>query len=123
MNKCKTCAHNLVCCHLSDTYSDFYARQGYRYDFDNCPHYKDNDTTPTKFIIEGHDTFLKGIAPADITLKQLLKQCDRIKPGRYGCALQSDFIPEAPIDIIIMYDSITKVAEHAPFIILPEEII
>ena len=121
MNKCKTCAHNLVCCHLSDTDSDFYARQGYYYDFDNCPHYKDNDTTPTKFIIEGRDTFLKGIAPADITLKQLLKQCDRIKTSRYACVLKSDFMPEAPVDIIIMYDSITKVAEHAPCTILPEE--
>ena len=121
MNKCKTCAHNLVCCHLSDTDSDFYARQGYHYDFDNCPHYKDNDNTPTKFIIEGRDTYLKGIAPADITLKQLLKQCDRIKPSRYTCVLKSDFMPEVPVDIIIMYDSITKVAEHAPCTIIPEE--
>lgn len=121
MNKCKTCVHNLVCCHLSDYSTDFYAYHGYHYDFDNCPHYKDNDTTPTKFIIEGYDTFLKGIAPADITLKQLLKQCDRIKTARYGCALQSDFIPEAPVDIIIMYDSISKVYEDAPCTILPEE--
>ena len=121
MNKCKTCAHNLVCCHLSDTDSDFYARQGYHYDFDNCPNYKDNDTTPTKFIIEGYNTFVKGIAPADITLKQLLKQCDRIKLAWHDCGIKSDFLPEAPIDIIIMYDSITKVAEHAPCTILPEE--
>lgn len=121
MNKCKTCVHNLVCCHLSDTNTDFYAYHGYHYDFDNCPHYKDNDTTPTKFIIEGRDTFLKGVAPADITLKQLLKQCDRIKVAWHSCGLKSDFIPEAPIDIFIMYDSITKVGEHAPCIILPEE--
>ena len=121
MNKCKTCVHNLVCCHLSDTYSDFYAYHGYHYDFDNCPHYKDNDTTPTNFVFIAHDNYLKIVAPADITLKQLLKQCDRIKNPWCACGLKSDFIPEAPVDIIIMYDSITKVAENAPFIILPEE--
>ena len=114
MNKCKTCAHNLVCCHLSDTDRDFY-------DYENCPNYKDNDTTPTKFIIEGYNTFVKGIAPADITLKQLLKQCDRIKFAWHACGITSDFLPEAPAEIIIMYDSITKVAENAPCTILPEE--
>ena len=120
MNKCKTCAHNLVCCHLSDTYSDYYAHQGYHYDFDNCPHYKDNDTTPTKFILDGYDIYIKCVAPADITLKQLLKQCDRIKPAWYGCGIKSDFMHNAPVDIAIMYDSITKVSEHAPCTILPE---
>lgn len=121
MNKCKTCVHNLVCCHLSDAYSDYYAYQGYHYDFDNCPHYKDNDTTPTKFILDGYDIYLKGVAPADITLKQLLKQCDRIKPAWYGCGIKSDYIQIAPVDINIMYDSIIKVNEHAPCTILPEE--
>ena len=114
MNKCKTCAHNLVCCHLSDTDRDFY-------DYDKCPNYKDNDNTPTKFIIEARGTYLKIVAPADITLKQLLKQCDRIKGARHSCALKSDFIPEVPVDIIIMYDSISKVYEDAPCTILPEE--
>lgn len=113
MNKCKTCAHNLVCCHLSDSYSD-YAHQGYHYDFDNCPNYKDNDTTPTKFILGGYNIYIKCVAPADITLKQLLKQCDRIKPAWYGCGIKSDIMPKAPVDIVIMYDSITKVSEHAP---------
>ena len=121
MNKCKTCVHHLVCCHLSDTYSDFYAYHGYSYDFDNCPHYKDSDNTPTKFIIEGHNTFVKGIAPADITLKQLLKQCDRIKLAWHDYGIKSDFMPEAPVDIIIMYDSISKVSEDVPCTILPEE--
>lgn len=122
MNKCKTCVHNLVCCHLSDTDSDFYARQGYHYDFDNCPNYKDNDTTPTKFIIEGCGTNLKIAAPADITLKQLLKQCDRIKLAWHGCGISSDFMPEAPVHLFIMYDSIIKVDEHVHCTILPEEI-
>ena len=114
MNKCKTCAHNLVCCHLSDTDRDFY-------DYDNCPNYKDNDNAPTKFILDGYDIYLKAVAPADITLKELLKQCDRIKPSWCAYGIKSDFIPEAPVDIIIMYDSITKVAEGAPCTILPEE--
>ena len=121
MNKCKTCVHNLVCCHLSDTYSDFYAYHGYHYDFDNCPNYKDNDTTPINFVFINRDSYLKIVAPADITLKQLLKQCDRIKPAWHGCGIKSDIMPKAPIDIIIMYDSITKVVEDAPCTILPEE--
>ena len=114
MNKCKTCAHNLVCCHLSDTDRDFY-------DYDNCPNYNDNDSTPTKFILDGCDISFKAVAPADITLKQLLRQCDRIKPSWCACGIKSDFMPTQPVEILIMYESITKVAEGAPCTILPED--
>lgn len=121
MNKCKTCAHNLVCCHLSDTDSDFYARQGYHYDFDNCPHYKDSDSSPVTFILNGCDTCFKAVAPADITLRQLLKQCDRIVPLRCACGIKSDFLPEFPVEIAITYDSISKVDAYVDCRILPEE--
>ncbi len=120
MNKCKTCAHNLVCCHLSDTDSDFYAHHGYHYDFENCPHYKDNDNSPIRFILNGCDIFFKAVAPADITLKQLLKQCDRIKPDYCACGIKSDDMPSFPVELTIMYDSMTKVDEVAECTILPE---
>lgn len=120
MNKCKTCVHNLVCCHLSDTYTDFYAYHGYHYDFDNCPHYKEHDSTPVRFILDGCDILFVAVAPADITLKQLLKQCDRIKPSWYACGITSDFMPGAPVDIAITYDSISKVNADAACTILPE---
>ena len=121
MNKCKTCIHNLVCCHLSDTNTDFYAYHGYHYDFDNCPHYKDNDSTPVRFILDGCDIAFVAVAPADITLKQLLKQCDRIKPSWRACGIKSDFMPTAPVEIAITYDSISKVDAYVECTILPED--
>lgn len=33
-----------------------------------------------KFVLNGCDISFVAEAPADITLEQLLKQCDRIKP-------------------------------------------
>ena len=121
MNKCKTCIHNLVCCHLSDTYSDFYAYHGYHYDFDNCPHYKGNDSTPVRFILDGCDISFVAVAPADITLKQLLKQCDRIKPSWCACGIKSDFMSTTPVEIAITYDSISKVDPDAACTILTED--
>lgn len=121
MNKCKTCVHNLVCCHLSDYNTDFYAYHGYHYDFDNCPHYKDNDSAPVRFILNGCDISFVAVAPADITLKQLLKQCDRIKPSWCACGIKSDFMRTAPVEIAIRYDSISKVDPDAPCTILLEE--
>ena len=35
-----------------------------------------------KFVLNGCDISFVAEAPADITLEQLLKQCDRIRPSR-----------------------------------------
>ena len=113
MNKCKACVHNLVCRHLSDADRDFY-------DYDNCPNYKDNDTTPTNFVFIARDNYLKIVAPADLTLKQLLKQCDRIKSAWHDCGIKSDVMPTAHVEIAITYDSISKVDQDADCTILPE---
>lgn len=69
-----------------------------------------------KFILNGCDISFIAEAPEDITLKQLLKQCDKIKPDWCACGICSyeqifgkntDFEP----DIIIGYDSIRKTSE------------
>ena len=64
-----------------------------------------------KFILNGCDISFIAEAPEDITLKQLLKQCDKIKPDWCACGIcyyekvyESDHEPE----IIIGYDSIRK---------------
>ena len=75
-----------------------------------------------KFILNGCDISFVAEAPEDITLKQLLKQCDRIEPLWCACGIKSiekdnedlkeeyqNFNPEA--DIIIDYDDIRKANE------------
>lgn len=65
-----------------------------------------------KFILNGCDISFIAEAPEDITLKQLLKQCDKIKPDWCACGICSyekvydkeDYSAE----IIIDYDSIKK---------------
>ena len=75
-----------------------------------------------KFILDGCDISFVAEAPEDITLKQLLKQCDRIYPSWCACGIKSiekdnenlkeeyqNFNPE--VDIIIDYDNIRKANE------------
>ena len=62
-----------------------------------------------KFILDGCDIQFIAEAPADITLEQLLRQCDKIKPHWCACGIRSyyfnlDMEPELRID----YDSIIK---------------
>ena len=65
-----------------------------------------------KFILNGCDISFIAEAPADITLEQLLKQCDKIKPDWCACGICSygkvygdaDYETE----IVIGYDSIKK---------------
>lgn len=60
-----------------------------------------------KFILNGCDISFVAEAPNDITLEQLLKQCDRIKPDWCACGICStDESEEA--DIIIDYNDIRK---------------
>lgn len=63
-----------------------------------------------KFLLNGCDISFIAEAPHDITLEQLLKQCDKIKPDWCACGictleaagLSEDNEPE----IFIGYDSI-----------------
>ena len=79
-----------------------------------------------KFILNGCDISFIAEAPEDITLKQLLKQCDKIEPDWCACGICSiehlfkedseEYVPE----IIIDYDSIRKADDDAPCEIIEE---
>lgn len=62
-----------------------------------------------KFVLDGCDISFVAEAPADITLKQLLKQCDKIKPDYCACGIRSwvegDY---SKTELLIDYDSIKK---------------
>lgn len=70
-----------------------------------------------KFILNGCDISFIAEAPDDITLKQLLKQCDKIKPDWCACgicSLERDGFenPEAvEAEIVIGYDNIKKASD------------
>lgn len=64
-----------------------------------------------KFVLNGCDIYFLAEAPEDITLKQLLEQCDKIKPDWCACGICSyeyaGFKDEDP-EIIIDYNNIRK---------------
>lgn len=66
-----------------------------------------------KFTINGEEFCLIVEAPEDITLKQLLAQCDKIVPpcGVLGiCSLEkAQRSPSDPTDLIISYNSVRNV--------------
>lgn len=61
-----------------------------------------------KFLLNGCDISFIAEAPEDITLKQLLKQCDKIKPDWCACGIRSYSDEHLPVEISIDYDSIKK---------------
>lgn len=61
-----------------------------------------------KFKLNGCDISFNAIAPKDITLEQLLKQCDKIKPDWCACGIKSDDFEDKDVEIVIDYYSITK---------------
>lgn len=69
-------------------------------------------TEYVKFILDGCDINFIATAPKDITLEQLLKQCDKIKPYWCACGIRSwnneDF---GDVEIMIEYDSVRKANE------------
>ena len=72
-----------------------------------------NDSTETeakapmlRFMLDGCDISYAAEAPADMTLAQLLKQCDRIHPDYCACGIRST--DEKP-ELIFGYDSVDYV--------------
>lgn len=63
-----------------------------------------------KFILNGCDISFVAEAPEDITLKELLKQCDKIKPHWCACGIHSAEETDK-VEIIIGYDDIRKVSD------------
>lgn len=63
-----------------------------------------------KFVLNGCDIQLIAEAPADITLEQLIKQCDKIKSLWCACGICSPqnagFNDNTETDVFIDYDSI-----------------
>ena len=64
-----------------------------------------------KFKLDGCDISFNAIAPEDITLKQLLKQADKIKPSWCACGIRSEDFDDNYLDIIFDYDSVKKANE------------
>lgn len=60
-----------------------------------------------KFILNGCDISFVAEAPEDITLKQLLKQCDKIEPNWCACGICS-CDEDKKAEILIGYDSVRK---------------
>ena len=60
-----------------------------------------------KFLLNGCDIYFIAEAPEDITLRQLLKQCDRIVPNWCACGIHSlDENTKDKTDVFIDYDDI-----------------
>ena len=64
-----------------------------------------------KFVLNGCDISFLAEAPSDITLEQLLKQCDKIKPDWCACGICSAEkcgMQNYEAEILIDYDSVKK---------------
>ena len=65
-----------------------------------------------KFVLDGCDISFIAEAPEDITLKQLLTQCDKIEPDWCACGICSVEKVfgerEVETEILIGYDTIKK---------------
>ena len=62
------------------------------------------------FILDGCDISFGAEAPADMTLAELLEQCDRIKPDWCACGIRS-YNPEkdySQIELSFDYDDVRK---------------
>ena len=82
------------------------------------------DDNRIKFMLDGCHISFVAEAPKDITLEQLLKQCDRIVPYRCACGIRSHDPKEHPnkVEIIIDYDDVRKVDEDVNCRIVDKEV-
>ena len=65
-----------------------------------------------KFLLNGCDISFYAEAPEDITLKQLLQQCDRIVPDWCACGICSSDHEDKQTEIYITYDNVWKANEY-----------
>lgn len=82
------------------------------------------DDNRIKFMLDSSDISFVAEAPKDITLEQLLKQCDRIEPYWCACGIRSHDPKEHPnkVEIIIDYDDVRKVDEDVNCRIVDKEV-
>ena len=77
-----------------------------------------------KFKLDGCDISFTAEAPDDITLKQLLKQCDRIVPDYCACGIRSLKQGDSQIiDLKITYNDIKIVSNYPSCTIKPKKMI
>lgn len=70
-------------------------------------------TEKIKFLLNGCDISFVAEAPKDITLEQLLKQCDKIEPFWCCCGIRNlkEYEKNFDTDLLIDYNSIIKTNE------------
>lgn len=75
-----------------------------------------------KFLLAGCDISFVAEAPADMTVKQLLKQASKIKPDWCDCGIHYlvDTLKNFPVEVSFDYDDVKKVDKHANFEIKKE---
>lgn len=74
-----------------------------------------------KFVLNGCDIYFIAEAPEDITLKDLVRQCDRIKPDYCACGICS-YTGNIPTEIYITKDDIWKANDDVSCQILPRKV-
>lgn len=72
-----------------------------------------------KFILDGCDISFYAEAPEDMTLKQLLTQCDRITPDWCACGIKSSNQPDKDTELIFTYDDVQKTSDDVSCKIKP----
>lgn len=78
-----------------------------------------------KFVLNGCDISFLAEAPEDVSLKQLLKQCDRIRPYYCACGIcsvksnASPYIESDETELIFSYDDVRKADKEVSCKILP----
>ena len=67
-----------------------------------------------KFMLDGCDIQFYAEAPADMTLEQLLKQCDRIEPDYCCCGICSADFDDNRLELRFDYDDVEKADGGVP---------
>lgn len=77
-----------------------------------------------RFVLNGCDISFTAEAPEDITLKQLLKQTDKIEPDWCACGIcsyeKADYRKDYEPEIVIDYNSIKKANDDVSCTIIEE---
>ena len=87
-------------------YNDHEQCMAHRMDDEKCSCEIKTKAPMLRFMLDGCDISYAAEAPADMTLAQLLKQCDRIHPDYCACGICST--DEEP-ELIFGYDSVDYV--------------
>ena len=73
-----------------------------------------------KFKLDGCDIRFYATAPEDMTLKQLLEQCDRVKPDWCACGIHSEDFEDQYVDIIFDYNDVKAANKNVTCSIKPK---